>query len=351
VWGEARIRESGLKNMHLYESIMGENVDILPYLQQESLELQAQTCPRSLCHDCHRSFRWKVGCRACKKPLCKEHDFRALKLRKCGFRDLNVEREFVRNPPPPPLAARGIAELRIPPFGEKRPIDTTASSGAAATPDHGASPSPQPSVDLAIDDDLHPVAMDRSESAASNAASVSLLAPPLPPPPPPPAALLPMASSSASPTPRPSSPAPDLASSLASLHPPLPLTPSVLPPLPSSSASSATPRGRSLSLSSRGAAAALRGSSAGSASSSATALGRGAASGVAASGTAPLPPLPCSPGHPVQWRGCGAAFCPLVRPVGDGRGRCTADVRECAECGVLVCEVRFFSSFVVASLC
>jgi len=328
VWGEARIRESGLKNMHLYESIMGKNVDILPYLQQESLELQAQTCPRSLCSDCYSSFRWKVGCRACKKPLCKEHDFRALKLRKCGFRDLNVEREFVRNPPPPPLATRGVTELRIPPFGEKRPIEATAST--AATPDHGASPSPQPSVDLPIDDDIHPVSMDRTESAASNAASVSHLAPP---------PLLPT-SSSASPTPRAASPAADLASSLADLRAAAP--PTLAPP--GRSRAAAAPRGRSLSLSALGGPAALRGSSAASlarnpAGASATACAAAAAAASAAAVAAA--PLPCSPAHPVQWRGCGAYFCPVARPVGDGRWRCTAAMRECAECGVLVCEVRF----------
>ncbi|KKY13439.1 hypothetical protein UCDDS831_g08991 [Diplodia seriata] len=32
-----------------------------------------------LCQDCYRTFRWKVACKTCKKPLCKEHDFRGLK--------------------------------------------------------------------------------------------------------------------------------------------------------------------------------------------------------------------------------------------------------------------------------
>ncbi|PSN73732.1 hypothetical protein BS50DRAFT_481724 [Corynespora cassiicola Philippines] len=85
-----------LKNNGLYEYVLGEDVDILSYLKQDSLDLQAQTCPRSLCQDCHRSFRWKVSCRACKNPLCKEHDFRGLKFRKCGFRDLHTEREHAR---------------------------------------------------------------------------------------------------------------------------------------------------------------------------------------------------------------------------------------------------------------
>jgi hypothetical protein len=85
-----------LKNNGLYEYVLGEDVDILSYLKQDSLELQARTCPRGLCQDCYRSFRWKVACRACKNPLCKEHDFRGLKFRKCGYRDMHTEREYVR---------------------------------------------------------------------------------------------------------------------------------------------------------------------------------------------------------------------------------------------------------------
>ncbi|KAK7721936.1 hypothetical protein SLS57_005003 [Botryosphaeria dothidea] len=69
-----------LKNATLYEHVMGDQVDIVPYLQQDSLELQASKCPRSLCQDCYRTFRWKIACKACKKPLCKEHDFRGLKI-------------------------------------------------------------------------------------------------------------------------------------------------------------------------------------------------------------------------------------------------------------------------------
>lgn len=288
IWGESKLREGGMKNMHLYESIMGENVDILPYLKQESLELQAQTCPRSLCKDCYRSFRWKVGCRACKKPLCKEHDFRALKVRKCGFRDLNVEREFVRNPPSPPLQPKGMKELRIPAFGEKRVVEEPA-------PEPEPSSSPQPSFDIPMDDDLiRPIPMDREESVASNANSIALLAPPPNP--------IPTATS------RPSSTAPpDLSSSIADLR---------SNPIPRRSSS----RGRSLSLS--GLDSRTRGSSASAAEQQRL-------------------PLPCNPGHPVQWQGCGAYFCPQVRPVGDCRGRCTAAMHECAECGVLVCEVCY----------
>ncbi|KAF1347444.1 hypothetical protein EJ07DRAFT_185208 [Lizonia empirigonia] len=106
------IRE--LKNNGLYEYVLGEDVDILRYLKQDSLELQQQTCPRGLCNDCYRSFRWKVSCRACKNPICKEHDFGALKVRKCGYRDLHTERDHVRAHTEPPQ------RLLIPDFNPNR---------------------------------------------------------------------------------------------------------------------------------------------------------------------------------------------------------------------------------------
>ena len=98
-----------LKDQTLYESVLGEDVDILPYLKQDDTELQTFTCPRSLCQDCYRMCRWKVNCRGCRRALCKEHDFRGLKVRKCGHRDLSIEREWVRSRSLP-------KELNIPAF-------------------------------------------------------------------------------------------------------------------------------------------------------------------------------------------------------------------------------------------
>ncbi|KAF2098365.1 hypothetical protein NA57DRAFT_22790, partial [Rhizodiscina lignyota] len=98
-----------LKNQTLYETVLGEDVDILPYLKQDNVELQTLTCPRSLCQDCYKMCRWKVNCRGCRRALCKEHDFRGLKVRKCGYRDLSMEREWVRSRTPP-------KELKIPAF-------------------------------------------------------------------------------------------------------------------------------------------------------------------------------------------------------------------------------------------
>lgn len=117
-----------LKNNGLYEYVLGEDVDVLSYLKQESLELQAHTCPRGLCQDCYRSFRWKVACRACKNPLCKEHDFRALKFRKCGYRDMHTEREYVRNHQETP-------SLVIPEYNPNK-----ANTQASAAPSSSGSP-------------------------------------------------------------------------------------------------------------------------------------------------------------------------------------------------------------------
>jgi hypothetical protein len=54
--------------------------------------------------------------------------------------------------------------------------------------------------------------------------------------------------------------------------------------------------------------------------------------------------LPGNGKHPVQWRGCGAYFCLNGRPMGDNRGRCTSNGKECHECSVFVCEVSSHES-------
>ncbi|KAF1813444.1 diphthamide biosynthesis protein [Eremomyces bilateralis CBS 781.70] len=101
--------KEALQDHVLWRPGLDDEVDILPFLKQDKLDLQATTSPRSLCQDCFDSKQWQVKCRACMKPLCKEHDFRVLKIRKCGFRDLHTEREFVRNYRKPTV-------LEIPPY-------------------------------------------------------------------------------------------------------------------------------------------------------------------------------------------------------------------------------------------
>jgi hypothetical protein len=77
--------------------------DISIYLERSSTELQSNTSPRSLCQDCYSTALWRYDCRACGTALCKEHDVRGLKMRVCGYSDLQVERERRLNPPSPEM--------------------------------------------------------------------------------------------------------------------------------------------------------------------------------------------------------------------------------------------------------
>ncbi|KAF2139398.1 uncharacterized protein K452DRAFT_275670 [Aplosporella prunicola CBS 121167] len=265
-----------LKNASLYDHILGEDVDVLPYLHQESLDLQANTCPRSLCQECYRTFRWKVSCRACKKPLCKEHDFRALKVRKCGFRDLHVERDYVRSQPAAPAPSQ-VDALHIPAFvpPELRNLEPPAMAQQGSTDSHAS-----------------------SEQATLQVGDEN----------------------------------PMMASTSSLINPHLPAHPS---PLAHSSHPSLHPRPRALSFSdSRPSRSSSPWPKPG--ASSATSAIQAAAAAAQRVRT-PLP-LPCNPRHPVQWEGCGAYFCQQLRPVGDCRTRCFAALRECLECKVLVCE-------------
>ncbi|KAJ4992016.1 hypothetical protein SVAN01_02611, partial [Stagonosporopsis vannaccii] len=263
-----------LKNNGLYEYVLGEDVDILDHLKQDSIELQQQTCPRGLCNDCYRSFRWKVSCRACKNPICKEHDFGALKVRKCGYRDLHTERDHVRAHTEPPQ------RLVIPDFNPNR-----TSSDMERTP---TASSQLDAVSTADNDS------ESSEGTPMSQSQVLM-------PPPGPAEMAATASFSHSTTPDPFT----LTTSL-----------SFVP------VSSSRPR----SLSASG----VRSRNSASWSSTPRGLPQTSISN-------PLP-LPCNPRHPVQWEGCGAYFCQYPRPVGDNRPQCPANLKDCVECAVLVCE-------------
>jgi hypothetical protein len=278
-----------LKNVRLYEEIMGENVDILPYLAQDSLDLQSNTCPRSLCQDCYRSFRWKVACRGCKRPLCKEHDFRGLKVRKCGYRDLSAERDYVRNPPPPApnsLSRNGKWDLMaIPAFRRTRGAAGINFSSGASTP-----------VPF-HEEEEGSLAMARITSTASSSADSSqLLAP------------------TSTPT--------GLESLQFALHG-FDMVSSVTELQPRSVPGPSRQRSVSLSgLTDRG-----------------SATSNFANTAAARADWQKRYLLPGNGNHPVQWQGCGAYFCQIVRPVGDNRLRCSAQLKDCTDCGVLVCEV------------
>jgi hypothetical protein len=57
---------------------------------------QPSQVPRNLCDECYNSRDWKVHCTSCAVPLCLEHDFRGLRMRVCGFKDLRSERDNLR---------------------------------------------------------------------------------------------------------------------------------------------------------------------------------------------------------------------------------------------------------------
>ncbi len=256
--------------------VLGEDVDILSYLKQDTLDLQQQTCPRGLCHDCYRSFRWKVSCRACKSPICKEHDFRALKVRKCGYRDLHTEREHVRSHNDVPQ------RLVIPDFN----------------PNKSTGQDPERTPTASSHNDLYSTADNESESSETPMSQSQILVTP---------STLSSVEMSAT-----------TSFNSISTSEPFSLATS-LSYIPVSSS-----RPRSFSASG------VRSRNSGSWSNSPRAP--------PSSITNPLP-LPCNPRHPVQWEGCGAYFCQYPRPVGDNRPQCPALLKECSECAVLVCDV------------
>jgi hypothetical protein len=271
------IRE--LKNNGLYEYVLGEDVDILSYLKQDSLDLQQQTCPRGLCQDCYRSFRWKVSCRACKNPICKEHDFRALKVRKCGYRDMQTERDHVRTHNEPPQ------RLVIPEFNPNR----------TSTPDPERTPT-------ASHQDLFSTADNESESSETPMSQSQILV----------AGSMPSSiemSATAS-------------SNSTNTNDPFAFAPA----LPFVPVSAGRPRSASVS--------GVRGRL----PDTWAMAQKSPRPQIPTSITNPLP-LPCNPRHPVQWEGCGAYFCQYPRPVGDNRPQCPGILKECSECTVLVCDV------------
>ena len=261
------------KQYNILEYVTGADIDVASYLQQDTIDLQASVCPRSLCQDCHKGFRWKVTCRGCKKPLCKEHDFRGLKVRKCGFRSLNVERDYVRSHP-----ATTSHDMRIPSY---RPINTPS--------------------------DLPP---SYQESQESNSMMRSTSSTPRPPPH--------MDFQQQQNTPF------NMAMGLSER-----LSGRMVP-------FSTRPRSHSVS--------GMRGRLAANHSWMHTQL---AQSPFRTPITDDRVPLPCSYGHPVQWQGCGGYFCLSDRAAGDCRPRCTAQMRECGECSVLVCEVCSYNMITV----
>jgi hypothetical protein len=298
-----------------FDEIVGANIEILPYLQQASLNLQTNTCPRSLCQSCYLSFRWKVSCSACKRPICKEHDFRALKVRKCGFRELGEERDYVRNPPKhvgdlEPSNHEWPSELRIPAF--RRPASPANSSVTAGGEDERRARSGAAEDSLEESDAGSAVDGPGTRDPSSTPRAVA-------------GPSVDRSSSVRSPEPDFGRRLNDPFVNLGGDKTPRSSSPSGL----MDSSTSGQPRGRSASMSE------LMPRLRGMPFLDVAAKGKNRITILARANML----LPGSPGHPVQWKGCGQYFCQGVRAMGDGRPRCAAQGKDCVECGVYVCEV------------
>ncbi|KAK2767580.1 hypothetical protein FQN54_003738 [Arachnomyces sp. PD_36] len=108
---------------------------------------QPSTCPRNLCQECFDSPQWRVHCKSCSRPLCMKHDLRGLRLRICGYKDLNVEKMAFRNKPPPSPAttATKIEEAVQPKDEEDFALAGPSNSGGDAN--DNAAGSDQTSLD------------------------------------------------------------------------------------------------------------------------------------------------------------------------------------------------------------
>ncbi|KAJ5774178.1 hypothetical protein N7457_009074 [Penicillium paradoxum] len=92
---------------------------------------QVSPCPRNLCQGCYDSPQWKVHCKSCSKPLCIEHDLRGLRLRICGYRDLETEKQTIQNrfavDLSDSLASSQLLEYDLP-FRSQHPLNATNKS-------------------------------------------------------------------------------------------------------------------------------------------------------------------------------------------------------------------------------
>ena len=53
-------------------------------------------CSRNLCPQCYQTKGWQLACPFCHEPFCFQHDFRGLRMRICGYRDLSVEKTDIK---------------------------------------------------------------------------------------------------------------------------------------------------------------------------------------------------------------------------------------------------------------
>lgn len=70
---------------------------MLDWLLQGPGSLGNSQCPRSLCQECWQMPGWRAACQVCHEPFCFAHDLRGLKMRICGYRDLTVEKQLMKD--------------------------------------------------------------------------------------------------------------------------------------------------------------------------------------------------------------------------------------------------------------
>ena len=54
-------------------------------------------CSRNLCPQCYQTKGWQLACLFCHEPFCFQHDVRALRIRICGYRDLSLEKNQIKD--------------------------------------------------------------------------------------------------------------------------------------------------------------------------------------------------------------------------------------------------------------
>lgn len=312
------IRELRPNGTYEFYPVTDNDVDILALLSQEAadMDLQARNCPRSLCNECYRSWRWKITCRACKTPLCKEHDLRGLKWRRCGYREANVERDYVRTWREREKEGGLGMRLEIPAFRPKGGVGSgrTREQGERAVVEDGVVGAAE-MANMQI-----PVPTLQQPTSQHNAA----------------------ASSSSSSTPISGSSDNSTSSTNTTIMPFRPFAtgpPAVGPSRPRSFSASGLRNSRSshpTSLLAWSKASPNEPSLASSGTNFYNANSMSQSTGWLTSGA-----LPGGPRHPVQFEGCGAFFCQYPRPMGDNRLSCPAEIRVCTDCAVVCCEVSY----------
>ncbi|KAI9794221.1 MAG: hypothetical protein M1816_006147 [Peltula sp. TS41687] len=55
------------------------------YSQTQSSEFKWNTCPRNLCRECYASDSWKINCKTCGNPICKDQCARNTNIHVCGY--------------------------------------------------------------------------------------------------------------------------------------------------------------------------------------------------------------------------------------------------------------------------